>query len=217
MQVTIRLLNYKKNGERFINQITMTPLLDRNGKLLQFLGVQKDVTADRVTVVVSGEGVVRESGPAGGHANTMAASMMADSDEAFGGGRPAGGGATGARRAEDRAAAAAAAAVAAAAEQGAGAMEGPASVGGPPTAGIDLAIEESANELASMVESILFDFHERDLQFMGDTNDQFPTNINGFAGGVEASREVSLASSSLTAWCGSTQSLNVLNSTGARR
>ena len=54
-------------------------------------------------------------------------------------------------------------------------MEGPASVGGPPTAGIDLAIEESANELASMVESILFDFHERDLQFMGDTNDQLPT------------------------------------------
>ena len=40
--VTIR--NYKKNGELFYNRLKITPLFDRNGKVIYFLGVQYDIT-----------------------------------------------------------------------------------------------------------------------------------------------------------------------------
>ena len=43
VQVVIR--NYRKNGELFYNHLSLTPLFDNEGKLMYYLGVQYDVTA----------------------------------------------------------------------------------------------------------------------------------------------------------------------------
>ncbi|MCC7135410.1 MAG: PAS domain-containing protein [Nitrosomonas sp.] len=45
--VEIILRNYRKNGELFYNHLNITPLLDADGRLLYFLGVQYDVTGQR--------------------------------------------------------------------------------------------------------------------------------------------------------------------------
>jgi PAS domain S-box-containing protein len=42
--IEITLRNYKKNGELFYNHLALTPLFDREGKLIYYLGVQYDVT-----------------------------------------------------------------------------------------------------------------------------------------------------------------------------
>ncbi len=42
IEVTLR--NYRKNGELFYNHLALTPLFDREGKLIYYLGVQYDVT-----------------------------------------------------------------------------------------------------------------------------------------------------------------------------
>lgn len=38
------LRNYRKTGELFYNHLNITPLFDREGKVIYFLGVQYDVT-----------------------------------------------------------------------------------------------------------------------------------------------------------------------------
>ena len=43
IEVTIK--NYRKNGEPFFNHLALTPLFDSDGKLMYYLGVQYDVTA----------------------------------------------------------------------------------------------------------------------------------------------------------------------------
>jgi PAS domain S-box-containing protein len=43
-QTTVTLRNYRKDGTLFHNQFTIRPILDRNGSLLYFLGIQYDVT-----------------------------------------------------------------------------------------------------------------------------------------------------------------------------
>ena len=43
IEVTIR--NYKKSGELFYNHLALTPLFDSEGRLMYYLGVQYDVTA----------------------------------------------------------------------------------------------------------------------------------------------------------------------------
>jgi hypothetical protein len=43
--VTIR--NYRKDGELFFNHLTLTPLLDGQGKLIYYLGIQYDVNRNR--------------------------------------------------------------------------------------------------------------------------------------------------------------------------
>lgn len=42
IEVTLR--NYRKNGELFHNHLALTPLFDREGRLIYYLGVQYDVT-----------------------------------------------------------------------------------------------------------------------------------------------------------------------------
>ncbi len=42
--VKVEVINYKKNGEEFIVQIEIIPLLDENARLTHFVSVQKDVT-----------------------------------------------------------------------------------------------------------------------------------------------------------------------------
>lgn len=42
--VEVTLRNYKKSGELFFNRLKLTPLFDRKGKIIYFLGVQHDVT-----------------------------------------------------------------------------------------------------------------------------------------------------------------------------
>ncbi|MDP2371982.1 EAL domain-containing protein [Rhodoferax sp.] len=41
------LLNYRKDGSTFWNAVSITPILDTDGKLIEFFGVQRDVTAAR--------------------------------------------------------------------------------------------------------------------------------------------------------------------------
>lgn len=42
--VEVTLTNYRKNGSRFLNQLTIRPLFDKSGRLIYFLGIQYDVT-----------------------------------------------------------------------------------------------------------------------------------------------------------------------------
>ncbi|MET1414265.1 ATP-binding protein [Roseibium sp. HPY-6] len=46
--VDVVLLNYKKSGEPFINALRMAPIFDRSGDLAAFLGIQKDITQERL-------------------------------------------------------------------------------------------------------------------------------------------------------------------------
>lgn len=43
--VEVTLRNYRKSGEMFLNQLSIRPLVDRNGRIIYYLGVQYDVTA----------------------------------------------------------------------------------------------------------------------------------------------------------------------------
>ena len=43
--VEVTLRNYRKSGEMFLNRLSIRPLVDRNGRLIYYLGVQYDVTA----------------------------------------------------------------------------------------------------------------------------------------------------------------------------
>jgi len=43
--VEVTLRNYRKNGDLFYNHLAITPLFDQAGKLIYYLGVQYDVTA----------------------------------------------------------------------------------------------------------------------------------------------------------------------------
>jgi PAS domain S-box-containing protein len=48
-QVTVTLLNYRKDGTAFWNQLSVSPVFDGEGELVSFVGVQTDVT-ERVRV-----------------------------------------------------------------------------------------------------------------------------------------------------------------------
>ena len=43
-EIVVTLRNYKKNGDLFYNRLKITPLFDRHGNVIYFLGVQYDVT-----------------------------------------------------------------------------------------------------------------------------------------------------------------------------
>ena len=45
--VSVEILNYRTDGERFWNRLTVTPVRDREGELSNFVGFQQDIT-DRV-------------------------------------------------------------------------------------------------------------------------------------------------------------------------
>ncbi|KAK9840570.1 hypothetical protein WJX81_001725 [Elliptochloris bilobata] len=40
----VQLLNYKKNGDAFVNYLSVTPIRDQAGRLSHFVGVQSDIT-----------------------------------------------------------------------------------------------------------------------------------------------------------------------------
>lgn len=40
----VQLVNYKRNGDPFMNYLSLTPVIDADGKLTHFVGVQADVT-----------------------------------------------------------------------------------------------------------------------------------------------------------------------------
>jgi PAS domain S-box-containing protein len=42
--VEVTLKNYRKNGDIFYNHLALTPLFDKDGRLIYYLGVQYDVT-----------------------------------------------------------------------------------------------------------------------------------------------------------------------------
>eukprot|EP00877_Chromochloris_zofingiensis_P005967 jgi/Chrzof1/1623/Cz10g14280.t1 len=41
----VRLLNYKKNGQKFWNQFHLAPICDGHGQVTHYIGIQSDVTA----------------------------------------------------------------------------------------------------------------------------------------------------------------------------
>jgi PAS domain S-box-containing protein len=43
--LTIVLRNYKKNGTRFFNELTISPVRDEQGHLVSFVGIQNDISA----------------------------------------------------------------------------------------------------------------------------------------------------------------------------
>jgi PAS domain S-box-containing protein len=45
--VDVELLNYRKDGATFINQLAISPVIDKDGTLLYYFGSQKDVTERR--------------------------------------------------------------------------------------------------------------------------------------------------------------------------
>ncbi|MFO7640143.1 MAG: PAS domain-containing protein, partial [Candidatus Competibacteraceae bacterium] len=40
----VTLRNYRKNGELFLNRLAIRPLVDQEGKVIYYLGVQYDIT-----------------------------------------------------------------------------------------------------------------------------------------------------------------------------
>ena len=46
-EVTVQLLNYRKDGTPFWNRLSITPVQDRGGTVTHFIGVQSDVTAEK--------------------------------------------------------------------------------------------------------------------------------------------------------------------------
>jgi PAS domain S-box-containing protein len=45
--LTIELLNYRKDGSGFWNQVTISPIRDEQGTITNFIAIQRDVTAYR--------------------------------------------------------------------------------------------------------------------------------------------------------------------------
>ena len=60
--VTVTLLNYRKDGSAFWNQCTLSPIYDPAGTLTHYVGIQADVTA-RVPPTASGTGPCTPNGP----------------------------------------------------------------------------------------------------------------------------------------------------------
>lgn len=46
--VEVTLLNYRKSGEPFLNALRIGPIFDRSGQLTAFLGIQRDITGQRL-------------------------------------------------------------------------------------------------------------------------------------------------------------------------
>ena len=46
--ITIDILNYKKNGEKFWNRLRIKPLFDANGNVIYFAGDQNPIRVDEV-------------------------------------------------------------------------------------------------------------------------------------------------------------------------
>ncbi len=46
-EVTVQLLNYRKDGTPFWNRLSITPVQDASGAVTHFIGVQSDVTAEK--------------------------------------------------------------------------------------------------------------------------------------------------------------------------
>nr|AML76429.1 putative LOV domain-containing protein [Chaetopeltis orbicularis] len=42
--LTVEVLNYRKNGEKFWNLLSITPVRDKNGRLISLIGVQSNIT-----------------------------------------------------------------------------------------------------------------------------------------------------------------------------
>jgi PAS domain S-box-containing protein len=47
-EITVQLLNYRKGGSSFWNRLSKTPVRDSSGTVTHFIGVQSDVTAERL-------------------------------------------------------------------------------------------------------------------------------------------------------------------------
>jgi PAS domain S-box-containing protein len=47
-EITIDILNYRRNGVQFWNRLRIRPLFDENGKLLYFVGAQNPIPAEHV-------------------------------------------------------------------------------------------------------------------------------------------------------------------------
>jgi PAS domain S-box-containing protein len=47
-EITVEILNYRKDGKTFWNRLSITPVRDKDGKTTHFIGVQSDVTARRM-------------------------------------------------------------------------------------------------------------------------------------------------------------------------
>ena len=43
-EVSLEVLNYKKNGDRFWNLLSMMPVPDAAGNVVSYIGVQSDIT-----------------------------------------------------------------------------------------------------------------------------------------------------------------------------
>ena len=50
-EITVTLRNYKKDGTLFFNEFTIRPLLDRDGAVVYYLGIQHDVTNELLATV----------------------------------------------------------------------------------------------------------------------------------------------------------------------
>jgi len=46
-EITVQLINYRKDGTAFWNRLAITPVRDRSGAVTHFIAVQSDVTAER--------------------------------------------------------------------------------------------------------------------------------------------------------------------------
>jgi PAS domain S-box-containing protein len=52
--IVVDVVNYRQNGEKFWNEVTIAPLHDEDGQLANFVGFQRDVTARKETQIELG-------------------------------------------------------------------------------------------------------------------------------------------------------------------
>ena len=45
--IQTEIINYRKDGSKFWNELAISPVFDSNGKLIQFVGVQRDITEQK--------------------------------------------------------------------------------------------------------------------------------------------------------------------------
>ena len=69
--ITVTLLNYRKDGTAFWNEVSMSPVFDGEGRLTNFVGVQADVTA-RVQAEAEREAAYRAAERAQGRLTVLA-------------------------------------------------------------------------------------------------------------------------------------------------
>jgi len=81
--VEVELINYTKSGREFISNLTIDPILDENKRVTHFVGIQKDITKEKIKERKLRQSATVFESTTEGVMITDAHSTIIDSNEAF--------------------------------------------------------------------------------------------------------------------------------------